>query len=174
MSSCAALTQARPTKSPTTCTRKTTARSPDRPAKSTSTSPAIFYWKPRRSNFFQRRHRNDRRNSLPDARSSAAFTVAPYRMLDPPRENFLGRSRANLAVVAARYKVWRILRNESVAVSCIAKCFGAAAARCRKSRGDVAEREAIFQFRAANELMQKAGVETVAGANRIDNFNRER
>ena len=64
--------------------------------------------------------------------------------------------------------------DEPITVGCVAKRFGAAAARRRKRSGHISKRETIFKFCAADELMQKSGVETIAGANRIDNFDGKR
>lgn len=55
-----------------------------------------------------------------------------------------------------------------LAMTLIAKCFGAAGAGHGKSPCNISKSQALFDGSAANELVDEAGVETVSSADSID------
>ena len=80
--------------------------------------------------------------------------VVPLR---PGRGPWLPRSRADGVLALERFAMRRM-----------AKRFGAAGARHRKHADYVGVLQAIRRTRAADELVNKTGVETVSGAHQID------
>src|ERR1700693_289054 len=57
---------------------------------------------------------------------------------------------------------------ELLAMRFIAECFRSAGARDRKSSGNVAKFQAVFDLRSPNILVNKSGIKTVAGADSVD------
>jgi len=59
-------------------------------------------------------------------------------------------------------------------VRSIAKCLGSAWPGCGKSSSKIAEPETCLKRGAADKVVQKSGVETVAGADGVDRIDKNR